>query len=319
MRVGVIGAGVMGENHVRVYTALSNYCELIGIYDADQKRAQHISAKFQTMAFESLEDLLDQVDAVSIAVPTFHHYQVGLACIAKGVHMLMEKPLAQNMKEGKDLIKRAAEAGVKLQVGHIELYNPVIRVLQQIIEQEDVVAVDIHRMSPFEARWQNVNVVDDLMIHDIYILHHLFHTRTDAVQAVGYADQGTIRHAAALIQMDNGLIVQVTASYITEEKIRTIRIVTKTAFIQADLLDKQVLITRSTRFYQSSLNMNYTQQNIVEKIAVPIQEPLWLQLLDFITCIKNGTQPNVPGEGGLLAMEITGEITKKILKAEESR
>lgn len=303
----------MGENHVRVYKALSSYCILSGIYDTDPKRAQTVADKYGTTAFESLDVLLEQVDAVSIAVPTPAHYTVGLACIAKGIHMLMEKPLAQTIVEGKELINRAAEAGVKLQVGHVELYNPVIKVLRQIMDQEEIVAVDIHRMSPFEARWQNVNVVDDLLIHDIYILHHLLQTRISGIQAVGHVDQGIVRHAVSLLRMENGVIAQVTASYITEEKVRTIRIVSKSAFIQADLLDKKIIVTRSTRFYQNALSTNYTQQNIVEKIVIPIQEPLWAQQIDFITCIESGSTPNVTGEDGLLAMEITRQITNSIL------
>jgi predicted dehydrogenase len=316
VRVGVIGAGIMGENHVRVYAALANHCSLTGIYDTDLQRARHIAAKYHTAAFDSLPALLDQVDAVTIAAPTPAHYVIGLACIAKGIHMLIEKPLALTVAQGRELIAKSAAAGLKLQVGHIELYNPVIQVLRQIIEQEEVVAVDIHRMSPFEARWQQVNVVDDLMIHDIYILHDLLQASIGNVHAVGHADRGVIRHAAALVQLDNGISAQVTASFITEERIRTIRIVTKRAFVQADLLDKKVIVTRSTRFFQTALHTNYAQQNIVEKIAVPSQEPLWAQLQDFLACIKRGTPPRVPGQDGIHAMEVTNRITKLILQGE---
>ncbi|REE93152.1 putative dehydrogenase [Paenibacillus taihuensis] len=314
MRVGVIGAGAMGENHVRVYASIPGYCTLSGIYDADMKRAQSIAGKYQTTAYGSLYELLDVVDAVSIAVPTPVHYEIGLACLAKGVHMLMEKPLASSLAEGRELIRRSSEAGIKLQVGHIELYNSTIKALCKILEGEEVIALDIHRMSPYELRWKHVNVVEDLMIHDIYILHYLLRSRTSAVQAMGYLEQNTIRHAAALLRMENGLMAQVTASYITEEKVRMVRIVTRSAFIQADLLDKKIIVTRSTHFSQPIANSNYMQQNMIEKFVLPIQEPLRMQLIDFLDSIASNTVPRVTGEDGLLAMEVTGQITDVILR-----
>ncbi|MDQ0162498.1 Gfo/Idh/MocA family protein [Aeribacillus alveayuensis] len=312
MRVGVIGTGVMGENHVRVYSSLAHDCELIGVYDIDKNRANQVANQYKINSFANLDDLLQQVDAVSIAVPTIYHYEIGLRCIQNKVHILMEKPITSTVYQAKDLIKKANEAGVILQVGHIELYNPTIEVLKKIVENEEVISIDIHRMSPSLPRNKKIDVVQDLMIHDIYILYELLNDQIEHFYALGKIFENTTKHAMVISKFKSGVIAQLTSSFQTEEKIRTIRINTKKAFIQADLLDKKILITRSTNFYFDHLKAKYSQQNIIEKIVIPEKEPLKLQLLDFITCTKNKTTPTVTGEDGLTALCMTNQIIQFI-------
>ncbi|MGG0802403.1 Gfo/Idh/MocA family oxidoreductase [Brevibacillus laterosporus] len=312
VKVGVIGTGVMGKHHVRVYSSLNDHCQLVGVYDADQKRAQEVAQEYDILSFPTLDELLAQVDAVSIAVPISAHFEVGMACIRHGVHMLMEKPITATIAEADELIDRAKEAKLHLQVGHIELFNPAIAVLRSILEDEEIVAIDMHRMSPMEPRIQGIDVVLDAMLHDIYILQHLQPGSLDRMHAVGKYYQGAIKHAVALFQFDSGVIAQITASHLTEEKVRTLRVVTRQAFVQVDLLDRKVVISRSTNFYLEKQSDGYSQQNILEKVVVPGIEPLRAELLDFLQSITTKKPALVTAESGLQALRLATEITQQI-------
>lgn len=311
IKVGVIGTGVMGENHVRVYSNLSN-CHLVGIYDTNIERAKMIAEKYQTSFYNNLEDLLQSVDAVTIAVPTQFHYDVGLLCIKHKVHMLIEKPITSNTEEGKSLVSEAKKAGLIIQVGHIELFNPTIEVLKNIIENEKVIAIDIHRLSPLSERILNVNVVHDLMIHDLYILYDLLDDEIKKMHALGKVYDGYIRHAMMIAKFKQGVISQVTASFKTEDKVRTIRITTENAYIQADLINRSILISRSTNYFLNHIGTNYKQQNVIERVMVPPKEALTSQISHFIESIKTNTKPKVTGEDGITFLSITEQISQQI-------
>ncbi|MHC5534635.1 Gfo/Idh/MocA family protein [Priestia megaterium] len=309
MKVGVIGTGSMGENHVRTYTSLSGYCQLVGIYDSNKNRGLEVANKYQIKQFESITELLQLVDVVSIAVPTEYHYEIGLACIQHKVHMLMEKPIARTVAEAKTLIKKANEAGVKIQVGHIELYNPMINVLKNILINEQVIAIDVHRMNPYDPRVLKIDVVHDLMIHDMYILNELLNDEIIDFYAMGKTIDGTNKHAIVGTKFSNGIIAQLTASFKSAEKIRTINIVTEKGLIKGDLLNKKIDIIRSPECYMK-LEKNYTPHSIIESIEFSYNEPLKLQLIDFINCVKNDTTPLVTGQDGLKALTICNKISE---------
>lgn len=317
LKVGVIGTGVMGENHVRVYSNLTNQCQLIGVYDQNIDRAHKIAEKYNTKSYKKLEDLLQKVDAVTIAVPTSFHYDVALLCIRHKVHMLIEKPITDNTKEGELLLSKAHKAGVIIQVGHIELFNPTIQVLKKILKNEDVIAIDIHRLSPMSNRILKENVVQDLMIHDLYILYELLDDEIQDFQAFGKTYEGFIRHAMMIAKFKKGVISQVTASFKTEDKVRTIRITTEKAFIQADLISRTILISRSTNYYLNHIGTNYKQQNVIERVMVPPKEPLNSQLSHFIKTIKKNATPKVTGEDGLKFLKITEQISNKIFEHDQ--
>lgn len=307
----------MGENHVRVYSSLLEHCQLIGIYDKNVERALAIAKDYGTTYFRDVEDLLQIVDAVTISVPTEYHYEMGLLCIKHNVHMLMEKPITSTVEQARDLINRSKKAGLQLQIGHIELFNPTIEVLKNIVRNEKVIAIDVHRLSPFDNRLVQVNVVHDLMIHDLYILYELLDDKIENLYALGKIFDNKIRHAMMIAQFKKGVISQVTASFKTEDKIRTIRIMAEDAFIQADLLNKTILISRSTNFFLNPIHANYKQQNIIEKVTVPQKEPLNIELLEFLKCVKSNTQPKVTGEDGLAVLAITEQISKQIYKQDK--
>ncbi|NEW04430.1 Gfo/Idh/MocA family oxidoreductase [Paenibacillus sp. SYP-B3998] len=312
MKVGVIGTGKMGENHVRVCSSLNDLCELVGVFDTDFIRASAIATKHNTKAYSRLEDLLENVDAVSIVVPTPFHYQIGLSCIQHGVHMLMEKPFTAEVAEGLDLSVRAQQAGLTLQVGHIELYNPTIIELGKIIQHQEIIAIDIHRLSPYDPRNVNVDVINDLMIHDIYILHELLKDEMVRFYSVGRIFDRTVKHAMVLAEFSKGVVAHLSASFKTEEKIRTIKVVTPKAFIQADLIDKKIIISRSTNFNMEKISETYTQENIIEKVNVPSKEPLRMEWIDFLDCIQKKRLPKVSGLDGVRALKIVNEISRSV-------
>jgi len=309
MKIGVIGTGSMGEKHVRTYASLSDYCQLIGIYDNDKKRGTEIASKYQVKLFKSINDLLLEVDAVSIAVPTEYHYEIGLACIKNSVHMLMEKPISSNIKQAEILIKKTKEAGLKLQVGHIELYNPLINVLKDMVAQEKVVALDIHRMSPYDSRLSKVDVIQDLMIHDIYILKELLNDEIINYYTLGKTIDGKSKHAVAIVKCVNGTIAQLTASFKSIEKVRTIHVLTEKQVIKADLLENKIEIIGLPNSNSEQSN-NYSEEKIIKVIKIPYNEPLKIQLMDFIDCIKNNTEPSVTGKDGVDILTICNKMSE---------
>lgn len=300
MKVGVIGTGNMGENHVRTYLSLHDHCQLVGIYDNDENKGHQIAKKYKVKQFKSMNNLLKSVDAVSIAVPTEFHYNIGLICIQHNVHMLMEKPITNTVVEAKDLLEKASKTEVKLQVGHIELFNPLIQVLTKELENKKVIGIDFHRMSPYDERIKNVDVVKDLMIHDLYILQELFKDKFMEYYALGKIIENTPKHAVVIAKLTEGVIAQLTASFKSKRKSRTIQILTEDAFIEADILKNEIKITQDT------VTRNIMVDNYIQ--------PLRIQLLDFINCIKLDRKPSVSGEDGIKTLRITNEISDAINK-----
>lgn len=303
MKVGVIGTGNMGENHVRTYLSLHDHCQLVGIYDNDENKGRQIAEKYKVKQFKSMNNLLKSVDAVSIAVPTEFHYDIGLLCIQHNVHMLMEKPITNTVVEAKDLLEKASKEGVKLQVGHIELFNPLIQVLTKELENKEVIGIDFHRMSPYDERIKNVDVVKDLMIHDLYILQKLFKDKFMEYYALGNIIENTPKHAVVIAKTTEGVIAQLTASFKSKRKSRTIQILTEDAFIEADILKNEIKIKQDT------VTRNISVDNLIQ--------PLSIQLSDFINCIKLDRDPSVSGEDGMKALLITNEISDAISKRTE--
>ncbi|MBT2756345.1 Gfo/Idh/MocA family oxidoreductase [Mesobacillus foraminis] len=311
MKAGVIGTGSMGENHVRTYISLADHCELVGIFDKNEKRAQEIADKYQIKAFSTLDELLEEVDLVSVVVPTEFHYEVGLACIRHNVHMLMEKPIASTVSEAESLIEKAAERGVKIQVGHIELYNPIISILKKAIDNENVIAVEAQRMNPFDPRLAKVDVVQDLMIHDLYILSELLNENIRDLYALGKEIDGSQKHTMVLLRFQNGTLGQVAASFKSEEKIRMVRVITEKALYKADLLKMKIEITRPVHYYMKQ-EIGHMNQKVTECIHIPPVEPLKLELMDFMDSVKNNTEPSITGEDGIRALTLCTEINRFI-------
>lgn len=311
MKVGVIGTGKMGENHVRTYLSLKDHCQLVGIFDNDKNRSLDIAKKYNVKQFSTIDELLQTVDAVSIAVPTAFHYDIALACIKSKTHMLIEKPITSTVEQADDLIKKTNNAGIKLQVGHIELFNPLIQILKQELENEDIIGISLLRLNPYDERIKDVDVVKDLMIHDLYILSELLQDKVTAFHAIGNVIDNTTKHAAVIIESSQGVTAELIASFKSKRKTRLIQIFTEEAFFEANLLNNTIKITKTIE-----LDSNESLIPITKTIQIDnATQPLDFQLMDFLHCIKFNKAPAVSAEHGKQALEITNRISQSIYKS----
>jgi predicted dehydrogenase len=315
MRIGVIGVGNMGRHHVRVYSQM-NDVSLVGIFDANIENAAKVQQAYGCDAFANVEDLLKKVDAVSIAVPTSLHYKYATRAINHKVHVLVEKPIASTLEEGRMLQELAKKNKVVLQVGHVERFNPAVQELNRILEGERVLAIEARRLSPFDGRISDADVIQDLMIHDIDVVLSLVKVGVRDIQAVAFTVKSdkNVDHCTATMMTNQNQVVCLTASRVTEQKIRELAITTESAFILMDYMDRKITISRRTTldFLLNVEKLNYRQENLIEKVYVPAVEPLVDQLAHFVGCIREGKSPFVDGEAGCLAMAVAERIREQV-------
>jgi predicted dehydrogenase len=302
LRVGVAGAGAMGRNHARVFSLLEG-AELVAIYDQDKKRAEEVAAEFGGQAVDSLDDFAAAVDAATVAVPTVAHRTVGCLLMEKGVHVLMEKPIADSLDDARALIETSKKYDKILQVGHIERFNPVMRELEDRLKEPRF--IEAHRLSPFPNRSIDIGVVLDLMIHDLEIILHLVRSPIVSVDAVGVAVMTSREDIAnARIRFENGCVANVTSSRISPERMRKIRVFQGDCYLSLD-------------YQEQSAGMYRMDGGMIEKVEVNIEkdEPLKLELASFIECATAGAVPEVSGQQGAAALDLALEITNQINNA----
>jgi len=307
LSAGVVGVGSMGTHHARVYNELQGV-ELAGIADADQEAARQVAAEYGTAVYD-LETLLDRVDMVSIAVPTRFHYDVASRAIDAGVSLLVEKPFVDDPEKGRELIDRARAAGVTLQVGHIERVNPVVDVLKDVLAGVEPIAASARRLGPPVSRDVNDDVVMDLMIHDIDIACALFGGEVAGVTAIG-ACEGD--YTDAQIAFDGGTLCSLTASRVTQERIRDLSVTARECHVNVDFMDQSVRIYRHSdpSYHTEDGDVRYSQESIIERPAVESDEPLKRELRSFVDCVRDGTTPRTTGADGLHAMLLADEISE---------
>lgn len=315
LRLGVIGVGRMGLHHCRVINSIRS-TKLVGVFDIDQERSRNVARRHDTESFSDLQSLLAAVDAVSIATPTNTHLPIARECVACGVHMLIEKPLAETPDKAQELVKLANESKLTIQVGHIERFNPAYRELKLLLEDSRILIVDFRRLSAYPGSNTDVDVVYDLMVHDIDMMMDLIGREPSRLRASGLtAFSGKIDHASVLVEFHGGPLVTLNTSRLTEEKIRRIEVTTPNAFIVADLLDKKVSINRRTIGEYLNINsqsVKYRHESLVERILVPPVEPLLLQVQHFIHCIQNQEQPFVTVQDGWKAIDFVRMVQEQI-------
>ena len=312
VRVGVIGAGTMGERHCRVYSGL-RYADFVGIADLNTERGQAVASDYGTRYFEDHRQLLAQVDAVTIATTTPSHFKLAMEALERGVHVLIEKPIAETLEQGRQLVAKAKEDNLVLQVGHIERFNRAYTQLKNVLDGKRLVAVNVRRLSSFDASNTDVDVIRDLMIHDLDLIGNLLGQQFESMHAWGRSiSTNAIDHAEAIFSYKDGPIVTLVASRITEQKVRSIEAIAEGAYIEADLLGKSLMIHRRT--FPQFINQagTYRQESVIERIHVPMEEPLMLELRHFLECVGQGKPSNVPGQDGLYALELAEQITQQI-------
>jgi predicted dehydrogenase len=310
LRVGVIGVGVMGERHARVYSSLRRI-RLIGVSDQDAGRGEAVAEQHDTLHFPDRRRLLKEVDAVSIVTTTPSHFDLAMEALETGVHVLVEKPLTESLEQGKQLVEEAERRGLILQVGHIERFNPAYIELKNVTEGMRVVAINARRLSPFDLSNTDVDVIRDLMIHDLDLVADLAGANLEGINAWGRSiSTGAIDHAVANLSFRDGPIATLFASRITEQKVRHMEVITEGAYIEADLLSKSILVHRRTlpEYLDGNHVTKYRQESIIERIFVPMAEPLMLELRHFVECVLEGKPSDVPGRDGLYALQLAQSV-----------
>jgi len=297
----------MGQHHVRVYEALPE-AELIGVTDADADRAEEIAAEYDTDAYD-LETLLGQVEAVSIAVPTRYHVEIASTCLKAGVDVLIEKPIASTAAEAKDLIQLADTHDRLLQIGHIERFNPAVQTIEEFIDSLQIIAVNAERMGPPPDRRIDDSAVLDLMIHDIDIVLSLIDETPETISGAGVQNN---RHATATMAFEDEIIANLTASRVTQQKVRKLEVIAEECLVRVDYMSKDVEIHRQSRpeYITDDEDIRYRHESIVERPIVDSTEPLANELSSFVESVQERSQPVVDGEDGLRALQIAKHIDR---------
>jgi predicted dehydrogenase len=296
LRVGVVGVGVMGSNHARVFADLPGV-RLVGVADPDRNQRDFVSGILGCTTFGTMEGLLDHgVDALTIAAPTHLHRELAIACIERGVHVLVEKPIASSVEEGRAIIAAARRAGVALMVGHVERFNPTVEAIKEAIRDEDILSIAITRVGPFPPRMSNVGVVIDLAVHDIDLIR--WFTESDIVEVQPQLSSAVAeREDIALLQFRtaSGVLAHINTNWLTPFKARNVTIATRKKYITGDLLTRQV-----TECFGFQPDGSYSMRHL----SVGHAEPLRAELQAFIGAIRDNRQPAVTGEEGVASLEI---------------
>jgi predicted dehydrogenase len=305
LSVGVVGVGSMGQHHARVYQELPT-ADLVGVFDVDQTQADKMADKYGTTSM-SLESLLAVADAVSIVVPTAYHYDMAMGAIEAGVDMLIEKPITDEPAEGRELLAEAADAGVTIQVGHVERFNPAVRTLSEIATNLEVIAVDSQRLGPPTKREIGDGVALDLMIHDADILLSLV---DEPVADVYAAETAADQYVAATVEFESGVIGTLTASRVTQQKIRTLSVTAEDCRVNVDYMAQSVQINRHSlpEYIETDGDVRYRHENVIERPTVENGEPLKKELASFVDAITTGSEPIVTAEDGVRALELVRRV-----------
>ena len=299
LRVGVVGVGHIGSNHARLYSKIEA-ADLAAIYDVDLARANSIAKKYGGSVAKSLDEFAGLVDAASVATPTSSHHEIAAPLLARGKHLLVEKPIAENPQQASELAELAARSQLILQVGHVERFNPVLDALESRLTHARF--IEAHRLSPYPNRSTDIGVVLDLMIHDLEIILHLVRAPVQNIDAVGIPVLSKSEDIAnARIRFENGCVANITSSRISPERMRKIRVFQQDAYLSLD--------------YEKQAGEIYRLENgkiTRDKVAIEREEPLKQQLVSFIECASTGRQPKVSGFQATAALELAVEITKRI-------
>lgn len=314
VKIGVVGTGNMGRNHVRILHEENNRFELVGIYDVNKQHAQNAAETYGISAFDNLEQMLEQVDAVVIAVPSSLHKEIGLQAANMHKHALIEKPIALTGAEGEELSNAYKQAGCILTVGHVERFNPAIVQLKKILGNEKIIGVEAKRYGSFDGRISDANVVEDLMIHDIDLMNYIMddHELVDLKSVGRTVKSGKLDFVSTLMTFDNGVYANVSASRVSQNKIREILVHTENSFIVANLLTRSLMVYRNTNMVVDEGTENsYKQDSVIQRIFVPIIEPLRAELIAFYEAIVLEKPVMISGQTAANAVAICEQVTKQ--------
>ena len=308
MRVGVIGVGSMGQNHARVY---SEFADLAGVADPDEEAGKAVANRFRTSWVPRHKDLLKEgIDAVSICVPTDLHFRVGMDAIEAGKHLLVEKPLCGNVRDAERLVKASREAGVVLAVGHVERHNPVVDTARRHLlagDWGDLITAGAHRVSNFPDRVRDVGVVMDLAIHDLDVLRYLVGKPVRSVYAVGgrQRHERFEDHATILVSFVNGVNGYVDVNWLTPLKVRKLNLTCSKNYVELDYTAQTITISSATLGQLDPFNLYQVPFDYdIRHVSLKKEEPLKIELLDFLDAIKEKRDPKVSGEDAIETLRL---------------
>jgi UDP-N-acetylglucosamine 3-dehydrogenase len=302
IRVGVCGVGTMGSNHARVLTDLPGI-RFVGVADPDHQQASFVSQALGCAAVTDIEALIERgVDAITIAAPTHLHHGIALTCIERGIHVLVEKPIASSAEEGQSIVVAARRAGVTLMVGHVERFNPAVQAIKDAIRSEDILSIAITRVGPFPPRMSNVGVVIDLAVHDIDLIR--WFTDSDIIEVQPQLSSAVAeREDIALLQFRtaSGVLAHINTNWLTPFKARTVHVATRKKYVMGDLLTRQV-----TECFGFQPDGSYSMRHL----SVGHAEPLRAELMAFVDAIRGRKSPAVTGEEAVASLEIAMRCLK---------
>ena len=320
IKVAVIGAGMMGKNHLKTYKNLQGV-ELVGVYDIFPEAAKSAAETFGIKAFTSMDEVAKNVDAVSVVTTSVTHAEVGSFFLNRGIHCLIEKPLATTEEECQMLIKNAKDNNVVLLVGHIERFNPAVEQMSKILSDTSKIrSLTAQRMSAASGRITDVDVSMDLMIHDIEVIQSLVKSPAVKVQAssVKTPDHKSGKdYITALIEFANGATATLTASRITQARVRTLSVTTDTNYIDMDFINQSINVHTQGRMPYVNQEeipewMHYGLKGSVEQLFIPTNQPLQAELSHFINCVNRKETPRITGENALDALRVIWQVQQKL-------
>ena len=326
IRLGVVGTGSMGKNHARIFGEMPG-AKFTAVLDQNAETGRAIAGQYGAQAVTTLDAFADAVDAATIATPTVTHFDIAKALLERGKHVLVEKPFTETPEQAHELCRLATERGLVLQVGHIERFNPVMSALESRLNAPRF--IEATRLSPYPGRSLDVGVVLDVMIHDLEIILHLVRSPWTSVDAVGVPILSKREDIANVrIRFENGCVANITASRISQEKVRKIRVFQSDAYLSLDYQKQEGYLLRLARedekestFIGKLLGVagggtivtEFAGKRIVrEPVAIDKDEPLKRELVSFVECARAGVQPKVTGSQATAALELALEITRKI-------
>ncbi len=328
-RAGVVGTGSIGKNHARILAELPE-CNFTAIYDTNTETARELAARHGAKACATIEEFTALVDAATIATPTPTHFAIAKSLLESGRHVLVEKPITENTTDAQALASLAHERNLVLQVGHIERFNPALSALEARLTQPRF--IEVSRLSPYPGRSIEIGVVLDLMIHDLEIILHLVKSPVASLDAVGVAVLSRGEDIANVrLRFENGCVANITASRISQDKLRKIRVFQQDAYLSLDYQKQEGYLLRLARDDEKESSLlgkifgvaadativtEFAGRRIVrEPVEVEKGEPLQRELAAFIDCARHGAAPKVGGREATAALELALEITQRIAAA----
>ncbi len=314
LSIAVVGVGEMGRNHARCLASMKGV-DLVAVVDLDAHRCEGVATMFGCQAVTSLEHL-PQLDAAVVAVPSASHAEVGCALMERGIHCLVEKPLALDRTGAQLLVNAADSANVVLQVGHIERFNPAVRQLKELLAGEQVLVANTRRMSAISARVTDIDVVMDLMVHDLDIVLFLMGDRIDNIEARAVVGTNGPDHVTALLSFEDSRLASLTASRITQNQVRQLEVTTEDRFFTVDYPNQELLIFRQGRIEgvdgADTSEGRYVLDVDTRRVFVRRVESLVAELQHFVGVVRGEMENEVDGEQALAALNLVWDIQQRL-------